>query len=67
MGLPVTVVVAELAMQKIEKEIFDRSPVNLLFWKRYIDDCSPLSQELRLMNFIIISTALMKRFSSLTK
>ena len=39
MGSPVSVVVAELTMQQIEKLIFRNPPCQPLFWKRYVDDC----------------------------
>ena len=38
MGSPISVVIAEIVMQKIKTEIFDNSPVNILFWRRYVDD-----------------------------
>ena len=39
MGSPVSVVVAELTMQQIEKLIFRNPLCQPLFWKRYVDDC----------------------------
>ena len=38
MGSPVSAVVAELVMQKIEKVALDSSPVPVRWWKRYVDD-----------------------------
>ena len=38
MGSPISVVLAELTMQKIEQQIFDTLPVQILLWKRYVDD-----------------------------
>ena len=38
MGSPISVVVAELVMQHIEKLIFENSPCGSLLWRRYVDD-----------------------------
>ena len=40
MGSPISVVLAELAMQLVEKQIFENAnEINqILLWKRYIDD-----------------------------
>ena len=38
MGSPISVVIAELVMQKIENQIFENSPVEIKIWKRYVDD-----------------------------
>ena len=38
MGSPISVVLAELVMQKIEEEIMNNPPCPPLVWKRYIDD-----------------------------
>ena len=38
MGSPISVVIAELVMQKIENQIFDNCPVEIKIWKRYVDD-----------------------------
>ena len=38
MGSPISVVLAEMTMQCIEKRIFENSPVNVQLWKRYVDD-----------------------------
>ena len=39
MGSPVSVVVAELTLQNIEKNILNYNTNDVLLWKRYIDDC----------------------------
>ena len=39
MGSPISVVLSELTMQKIEQQIFINPPCTPLFWLRYIDDC----------------------------
>ena len=38
MGSPISVVLAELFMQKLEEEIFLNAPYQQIFWKRYLDD-----------------------------
>ena len=38
MGSPISVVLAELFMQKLEEEIFLNGPYQPIFWKRYLDD-----------------------------
>ena len=38
MGSPISVVLAEMTMQCIEKRIFENSHVNVQLWKRYVDD-----------------------------
>ena len=38
MGSPISVVIAELVMQKIENQIFENFPVEIKIWKRYVDD-----------------------------
>ena len=38
MGSPVCVVLAELAMQKLEKTMFEEAPYQPILWKRYLDD-----------------------------
>ena len=38
MGSPISVVIAELVMQKIENHIFENFPVEIKIWKRYVDD-----------------------------
>ena len=38
MGSPVSVVVAEIVMQKIEKEALESYDLTLPFWFRYVDD-----------------------------
>ena len=38
MGSPISVVLAELFMQKLEEEIFLNAPYQPIFWKRYLDD-----------------------------
>ena len=39
MGSPVSVVVAEIVMQEIERRIFNKLDQDLfLFWFRYVDD-----------------------------
>ena len=39
MGSPISVVLAEIAMQKIEQQILSNPPCDILLWKRYVDDC----------------------------
>ena len=38
MGSPVSVVLAELTMQKLEKTMFEEAPYQPILWKRYLDD-----------------------------
>ena len=38
MGSPISVVIAEIVMQKIEKNITENAPCNINLWKRYVDD-----------------------------
>lgn len=38
MGSPVSVVLAELTMQKLEERILSNSPSKPILWKRYLDD-----------------------------
>ena len=58
MGSPVSVVVTELVMnKKLKKKFLTDHPLTYSFGKDILMIVSPLSQELRLMNFIIISTA----------
>lgn len=38
MGSPVSVVLAELSMQRLEEAILDDPPCEVLFWYRYVDD-----------------------------
>ena len=38
MDLPISIVLAELFMQKLEEEIFLNTPYQPIFWKRYLDD-----------------------------
>ena len=37
MGSPVSAVIAELVMQEIESEALETSPVNVRWWRRYMD------------------------------
>ena len=46
MGSPVSVVVAELVMQRIEKVALDSSPVPVRWWKRYVDDSNACLKQL---------------------
>jgi hypothetical protein len=38
MGSPVSVVLAEIVMQYVEKHVMENVPCPVLFWKRYVDD-----------------------------
>lgn len=38
MGSPISVVIAEIVMQKIESLIFENLPCDIKLWKRYVDD-----------------------------
>ena len=38
MGSPVSAVIAELVMQEIESKALEKSPVNVRWWRRYVDD-----------------------------
>merc|ERR1712055_391036 len=38
MGSPISVVLAEVTLQKFENDALSRAPCNILFWKRYVDD-----------------------------
>ena len=37
MGSPVSAVLAELVMQKVERFALETSPVRIRLWKRYVD------------------------------
>ena len=37
MGSPISVVLAVMTMQRIEKRIFEYFPVNVQLWKRNVD------------------------------
>jgi hypothetical protein len=52
MGSPVSVVLAELMMQSIEKQIFDEAPYRPLIWKRYIDDIITIIPERSIDEFL---------------
>ena len=51
MGSPISVVIAEIVMQKLEEDIFNNYPCYIFCWKRYVDDC-----------FAIIPTDYVERF-----
>ena len=38
MGPPISVAIAEITMQKIEKLIFNNLPCDITVWMRYVDD-----------------------------
>ena len=38
MGSSISVPLAELTMQSIEEDIFDKAPCQIHIWKRYVDD-----------------------------
>ena len=38
MGSPVSVVVANIVMEEVERQALMSSPVHCIFWKRYMDD-----------------------------
>ena len=38
MGSPISVVISEIVMQKIEKDILENNDLGIKFWKRYVDD-----------------------------
>ena len=46
MGSPVSAVVAELVMQRIEKVALDSSPAPVRWWKRYVDDSNACLKQL---------------------
>ena len=55
MGSPISVVLAELTMQKIEKSILTNPPSQPLIWKRYLDDIItvlPRNSTEEFLNFI---------------
>lgn len=50
MGSPISVVIAEMVMQRVEEEIFRKIPNDLILWKRYVDDVIAIIPESRLEN-----------------
>ena len=53
MGSPVSVVVAEIVMQEIERRIFNGLDQDLfLFWFRYVDDVISCVPRTRLPNIL---------------
>ena len=54
MGSPISVVLAEMTMQCIEKKIFETCPVTIPLWKRYVDDVIALvpSDKVDVLNHI---------------
>ena len=51
MGSSVSGTLAELTMQAIEQEIFDRSPVEIKLWRRYVDDVIAIIPKTRIEEF----------------
>ena len=45
MGSPISVCLAELTMQSIEKSMLRDSPYPIIFWRRYVDDCLAILQK----------------------
>lgn len=39
MGSPISVVIAEIVMQHIERKIFENNTFDIKLWRRYVDDC----------------------------
>jgi len=62
MGSPISVVLAELTMQNLEKQIFDNSNVQLNLWKRYLDDIITILPEDEIENFLNFINALNPHF-----
>ena len=55
MGSPISVVIAEIVMQKIEKTILENTAYNINLWKRYVDDVLaiiPENSQDQLLNYI---------------
>jgi hypothetical protein len=38
MGSPLSLILADLYMEKVEREIMDKGKEKIKFWKRYVDD-----------------------------
>ena len=58
MGSPVSVIIANLVMENVEKEAMITFLNPTKFWRRYVDDTFVIIKKQRLMNFIIISITL---------
>ena len=52
MGSPISVVVAELTLQMLEKDILSYDNSTILIWKRYIDDCLAVIKTSEIDNFL---------------
>ena len=51
MGSPVSAVIAELVMQRIEKIALASSPIPIRWWKRYVDDSNACIKETEISTF----------------
>ena len=51
MGSPVSAVIAELVMQRIEKIALETSPVPVRWWRRYVDDSNTCLKTKDVMRF----------------
>ena len=54
MGSTAFVVISELAMQNIEKQIINNPNNNseIILWKRYVDDCSVIMKTIGIDSFL---------------
>lgn len=52
MGSPISVVVAEIVMQQIEKEILTNQNYSPKIWLRYVDDCLTIMPEQTIETFL---------------
>ena len=52
LGSPVSVVVAELTLQSIEKYILNYNINDVLLWKRYVDDCLAVVKTFEMDNLL---------------
>ena len=51
MGSPISVVIAELTMQYIERDIHNNQNWNVIIWKRYVDDCLVIIKTSEIQDF----------------
>ena len=51
MGSPISVVIAELTMQYIERDILNNQNWNVIIWKRYVDDCLVIIKTSEIQDF----------------
>ena len=51
MGSPISVCLAELTMQSLERIMLRDTPYPVTFWRRYVDDCIAILQKEQIRSF----------------